>query len=277
MIRFLLFLFLISTSCRDSFVHAKSEKAEHEIGEKKQSDKSCQTCHAQVRNLAEGKTFDSAGIYPLIEKTRWRQGKRVPVLIESLELEAVKKTSRGEDLAEKNCLSCHLAHGAETKDLTDLEDRKENLGLWVNLQPLDDILDVQVKFKTFGSGHRVPGGLASRAYVIVVQVEQDGKLDLWHGPKIAKPLRRKDRIAGLTMARFFVDEAGNLTSDLKEAHTLLDDTRLEHKRFLGEHFLYQIDPKKKVEAQATLYYLPAFPTWNGALEVLVERSSWEPN
>ena len=274
MIRFILFIFLISTSCRDTFVHAKSEKIEPDVG--KQTLGNCQTCHAQVRTLGEGRSFDASGIYPRIDSGLFGNGTKVPVLMESMELEAVKKTSRGKDLVEKTCLSCHLRHGSKIKDVTDIDDRKKNLGMWVALEVIDNILDVEVKFKTFGSGHRVPGGLASRAYVIVIHVDQEGGLELWHGPKIPKPLRTKGRVAGLAMARFFGDKNGKLTNDLKKARTLLDDTRLEHKRFLGEHFLYNIDPKKEVNAKATLYYLPNFPTWSGAVEVLVEKSSLEP-
>ncbi len=273
--RFFVLILLLSTSCRDSFVQAKSQKSEQKIGTTETS-KDCATCHAQVRPLADGRIFDAAGIYPRIETEIFGDGKKVPVLMESLELAAVKTTPRGKGLLKKDCLSCHLAHGATTKDVTDIEDRKKNLGMWIALETIDDILDVEVKFKTFGSGHRVPGGLASRAYVIVVNVEQDTELGLWHGPKIPKSLRKKGRVAGLTMARFFVDENGKLTNDLKKAHTLLDDTRLEHKRFLGEHFLYNIDPKKEVNARATLFYLPDFPNWKGAVEVLVETTSWEP-
>jgi len=290
---FFLFLFLLCCTGSNSSHHSatvdgesnpKEDPLQTEVFANKEIEKKkpfktiqkCATCHAQVRTLGEGRTFDVSGIYPQMDPKKFGEGKKIPVLIESLELNALKKMERGKDVQEKVCIDCHLPHQALVKDRIEIEDRKKNLGLWVTLELIDNIMDVEIKFKSYNSAHRVPAGLASRAYVIVVNVFQKEPLALWHGPKIAKALRTKERLAGLTMARFFVDGNGKLTNHLNLAHSLIDDTRLEHQRFLGEHFLYKIDPDKEVEAVARLYYLPAFPTWSGAFEVMVERAELEP-
>lgn len=237
----------------------------NEIAKPNAKPEDCGTCHGQTKPIKKtGVAFDTEGIYPKIPSKKFRKGNAFPVLIESIE--------HATHTSEKTCTSCHQAHGKKTKGL-DNSIRKKNLGMWITLHRVNNLLDVEIKFKSFEATHRIPGGIASRAYIIVVNVEENGtEIPLWFGPKLPKELRTKEKNAGILMAKYFINKNGKLTSDLKKATALIDDTRLEHGRFIGEHFIYAIHAPSTINVKATLYYLRDFPSWKSSSKVFQKEA-----
>lgn len=228
----------------------------------------CANCHSQVRTLPDSKTFDAVGIYPGISSNQFRFGKAIPVLTESLEIDAALKLETPAP-SKTACTDCHGSHESENFRV-DKKMRADNLGFWMNIDsdPVPGMVDVEVKLKTFESAHRAPAGFPSRAYIATVEVFSDGtKIPMWHGSRLPEQISGEP---GVVFARWMKDSDGKLTGDPAKAVTLDADTRLQTGRFSVDHFLFR-EPEEagEIKVRAKLHYLPKFPTWDDA-EVVIQ-------
>ncbi len=223
----------------------------------------CGECHRKTRPLPDGQTFDVVGIYPLMaDRAEFDGGRRVPVLAESLELEAQARLVGGD---EGSCLTCHTPHDTRGFEITE-KDRVDNMGLWVNVIETDPgILHVQVKVKNADSGHRAPAGRPTSAYVTTVEAFQHGRpLSPRYGQRLPPHLRTDAYTLGSVFARHMVDTAGTVTTDLGDVADLKFDSRLLSGRFDGEDFVFDRFDGSPARVRVTLWYLPDYSTWKNA-------------
>ncbi len=223
---------------------------------------SCASCHRETLELPEGAAFDVRGIYPFGADTReLAGGRRVPLLAESIELDAVEDHGG----TPKNCQSCHVGHGADDFEI-DRAARIKNMGLWVDVEPSDaNVLQIRVKVKNAASGHRAPAGRLSPAYVVTVEARQHREpLGLRFGNRLPGELRTEGREAGLVFSRDFRDAQGDRTSDPTRIANLVADTRLESGRFHQASFLFDRRDTSLAHLEVVLWHLPDVTTWKGA-------------
>lgn len=220
----------------------------------------CASCHSETRPLPDGRQFDAIGVYPhLGNHPALADGRNLPLLVESLELESLPKAPNAE------CTSCHVSHDAPGFGVG-RETRIANQGLWANIVDSEPgVLHVEVKTKNTNAGHRAPAGYPKSAYVVVVEGFQGKRrLPLRFGSRLPEHLRTAERQAGIVFARHLVDSTGKVTTDYATAVDLLFDSRLESGRFAEDHFVFDRVGEEPTRAVVTLWFLPDYATWVGA-------------
>lgn len=233
----------------------------------------CGSCHSDTRVLPGDLTFDATGIYPFIGTDEaFDGGRRLPFLVESIELQARRKSDP--ELRDVECLSCHVPHGSSDFELRHT-DRVQNMGLWVKtIDTTPSVVHVEAKLKNLESGHRAPAGHPRSAYVVTVDAYQsDQRLTQRYGSMLPRHLRRDGGTAGVVYARHLVDEAGEVTTDIDAARDLWWDSRLESGRFAEEHFLFDRLDTTEVKLDIVLWHLPDYATWQNARAVRKVRST----
>lgn len=252
---------------RDQVARARSRSPGGGPGEAK-GNMECAACHRRTRPLPEGRTFDVVGIYPFLSSEEaFDGGRRFPVLVESLELEALAKRTGEDSLGDAECLTCHVPHGADGFRIGRSE-RVENMGLWVNLLKTEPgVLHVEVKVKSADAGHRAPAGFPRAAYVTTVEAFQGGDaLPPRFGQRLPRHLRGKYTF-GSVFARHLVDANGDVTTRLDDVADLRFDSRLASGRFDAEHFVFDRRDRSPARVRVTLWYLPDYATWKGAVGI----------
>lgn len=246
----------------------------------------CIQCHLQTIP-APDQPIDVIGLWPLVPPESLDFGKQIPILSDSMEQDAIRhfahpdrmgkgpfSTEEAQQMLNTSCVSCHSPHG-ETGFPVDLTKRMDNIGLWLNAYNADDVLHVQTKVQSLRAAHRVPGGWADHAYVLLVEAwDGDGKpLTPFHGSTLPDFLQNADLPkAGSLHARLLVDADAKPTSDLSKVHNILSDTRLEPRRFEDMTFLFPLTQNSPARVRVRMIYLPDFTTWEGAQDVEVRTA-----
>lgn len=248
--------------------------------------KDCVTCHFQTIP-APAAAIDVVGLWPLVSPESLDFGKQIPILSDSMEQDALRhfahpdrigkgpfSTEESQEMLNSSCVSCHKPHG-EAGFAVDSAARMENIGLWLNAYNADDVLHVQTKVQSLRAAHRVPGGWANHAYVLLVEAwdESGSPLALFHGSVLPDFLQNSETPkAGSLHARLLVDEDQKPTSDLSRIHNILSDTRLEPRRFEDTTFLFPLKQGSRARVTVRMIYLPDFTTWKGAEDVEVRTA-----
>lgn len=229
----------------------------------------CVTCHAQTGSRSD--EIDTVGIWPQLPADAFSQG--FPVLSDTYEMRALSPNS--------SCGDCHVAHG-EPGFLTTLDQRRENMGVWVHAYRIEDLLYVQVKVQNKHAAHYAPGGFLNHAYAVVVDAYQSAEpggehLKRWSGPELPEHLKTHPEEAGYLFTRLLRDAQGQPTNDLAAAVTIDDDTRLAPTRFIDLTFLYEIerDSYTPYSVVVRLVYLPDQNVIDGAQDIEIRIRSSE--
>jgi hypothetical protein len=152
------------------------------------------------------------------------------------------------------CVDCHAPHGSDDFGVS-LDQRADNIGLWTDANHFEGLIRVKVKTQNINSPHRIPGGGLSKAYAIAVTATHDGEpLPAWWGERLPEHLQSLAPL-GLYLGRIGLDREGRFTTDPDRVVTLVEDHRLEAKRFYDEYFLFQAPESGEVDVTVQLLYL----------------------
>jgi len=241
--------------------------------------KDCAGCHiAGVDTLEE--PLDPRLHWPHTGAEDHFEGTTLPILLSPLEIE---EWSWRTDESVVSCNECHAEHRADGFGIT-LEDRRKNMGLWVNVYRIRDLLYIQAKVKNQGAAHRAPTGYPGHAYAVVVEARQGDDesaplLDYWEGEQLPPHLHRDGIRAGTLFTRRLVDNDGEWTSVHSRAVAIQSDNRIESGRFVDLRYLFNLaetdmDVYVPWWVRVKLVYLNDSLSWRGAqdVEVRIERS-----
>jgi hypothetical protein len=242
------------------------------------AEKTCIPCHSEAKALPASRQVDFRAIWPHLDPKAFGSSAHLPILMDGPEFTLYRSGRPGPTEAprQQNCTGCHAPHGEEGWEVTTRQ-REEAVGFWMNVDGLRDVARAQIKVQNYSAGHRVPGGSALHAYVVVIEgFDNSGaRLPHWWGLQLPEGLRTVPEIpgehrTGMILTRSLVDATGQPTGEASAAADVLADNRLAPRRFVDEFFLLRLpDADARATLRATLWYVPDKRTWKGAEKVRV--------